>query len=163
MTMPEEKDAAGQNVGPLIRLLGKQRQLYRQLDQLSEQQRSLIGSDKPKDLLKVLGQRQKIVQALGELDGELEPYRQDWQQACKELDVAEKSELDRILNEIHDLLGLIITRDQQDGQALSTCSGKMRQQVSGHDKSGQLVGLYAGQEQRAGERTDNSGSFDQHI
>lgn len=163
MDVPKEKDAAGQNVGPLIRLLDRQRQLYRQLDQLSERQRSLISSDKPKDLLKVVGQRHKIVQALGELDDQLEPYRQDWQQACKGLDVAEKSELDGILNEVHDLLGRIIARDQQDGQTLAARGGRMHQGVSGQDKSGQLVGLYAGQEQMAGERSDNSGSFDQQI
>lgn len=112
---------AQENLNPqgLLRLLTGQRELYRELEALSQRQRSSITSDRPEALLDVLTRRQRIIQALGRLNERLAPYRERWAEEYGQLDESARRQVDACLEEIHSLLRVILQADQEDGAMLS--------------------------------------------
>lgn len=103
----------------LITLLSQQRDLYRQLGELSKKQRSMISGDRPELLLDILRDRQELVTALARLNEELGPFRRNWDTAYSALPEARRAQASEILLEINGLLRVILRTDQEDGELLS--------------------------------------------
>jgi len=119
----------------LMRLLIEQRDLYRDLEALSQRQRSCITSDQPEALLDVLSRRQRIIQALGRLNERLAPYRECWAQVYGQLSESARRQAAGYLAEIDSLLRAILLADREDGAMLSvrrdTLSGELSRSVDG--------------------------------
>lgn len=103
----------------LITLLSQQRDLYRQLGELSVKQHSMISGDRPELLLKILRDRQELVIALARLNEELGPFRRNWDTVYSALPGAQRAQASEILHEVNGLLGVILRTDQEDGALLS--------------------------------------------
>lgn len=110
----------------LITLLSQQRDLYRQLGELSKKQRSMISGDRPELLLDILRDRQELVTALARLNEELGPFRRNWDTAYSALPEARRAQASEILLEINGLLRVILRTDQEDGELLSCASRRSR-------------------------------------
>lgn len=115
----------------LINLLTQQRLLCRQLQRLAEKQTSLTDGSNPEMLLRVLAERQRIIDRLGALDKEFKPLRQQWQQVAMSLPSAQRVQAQQLVGEVQNILGEIIARDEVDSQKLSS----HQQQVVGEIKS----------------------------
>ena len=111
----------------LIKLLTQQRLLYVQLRDLAAKQSSLVDGNDPETLLRILAGRQRLIDRLSVLDRELRPIRQDWQRVSDMLPMKQRSEAQKLIQNVQDILGEIIARDERDSNALS----KQRQQVAG--------------------------------
>jgi hypothetical protein len=105
--------------GRLIDLLSRQRDFYRRLRELSEKQRSMISGDRPELLLAILRERQELVTALARLNGELAPFRRNWDTMYATLPDLTRAEASQILQEINGLLRVILRTDQEDSALLS--------------------------------------------
>lgn len=103
----------------LIELLSRQRELYRSLRALSEQQRSLISGDRPERLLTILRERQDLVSSLARLNEDLGPFRRNWDAMHAALPEAERAQASELLHEINGLLRVILRTDQEDGALLA--------------------------------------------
>ncbi len=103
----------------LIGLLIEQRDLYRRLRELSEQQRTLITGDRPEMLLNILRERQTLVGALSRLNEQLAPYRRNWEPLYAGLPEESRNEANQLLQEINGLLRVILRTDQEDSKLLS--------------------------------------------
>jgi hypothetical protein len=103
----------------LISLLTQQRDLYRNLRELSEKQRSMISGDRPELLLNILRDRQDLVTSLARLNEQLGPFRRDWDAMYAALPAAQRQHASQVLHEINDLLRTILRTDQEDGALLS--------------------------------------------
>jgi hypothetical protein len=103
----------------LVELLTQQRDLYRSLRELSEQQRALISGDRPEMLLRILRERQDLVTGLARLNEELGPYRRNWDAVHASLPEAQRGVASGLLQEINGLLRVILRTDQEDGALLS--------------------------------------------
>jgi hypothetical protein len=103
----------------LIGLLVEQRDLYRRLRQLSEQQRTLITGDRPEMLLNILRERQTLVGALSRLNEQLAPFRRNWEPLYAGLRAELRNEANELLQEINSLLRVILRTDQEDSALLS--------------------------------------------
>lgn len=103
----------------LLALLGEQRDLYVRLRELSEQQRSLISSDRPEQLLNILRERQTLVGALARLNEQLAPFRRDWDSLYRSLPDDQRRQANNLLQEINELLRKILKTDQEDSALLS--------------------------------------------
>jgi len=142
MTLTEAKDVGAD----LIHLLTQQRLLYRQLRELAQKQSSLVDGSNPEMLLRVLAGRQRIIDRLGAIDRELKPIREQWQQIAKTLPQSERQQAQQLVEEVQEILGEIIARDEKDTQALSsqhqrvaadirsTTTGKRMHQAYGQNK-----------------------------
>lgn len=62
----------------LINLLTQQRDVYRELHQLASIQRQAIEEERSEESLRILGDRQRLINRLTEVNSELEPYRSRW-------------------------------------------------------------------------------------
>ena len=146
MTLTEAKDVGAH----LIHLLTQQRLLYRQLRELAQKQSSLVDGSNPEMLLRVLAGRQRIIDRLGAIDRDLKPIRVQWQQIAKTLPPSQRQEAQQLVEEVQEILGEIIARDEKDTQTLSsqhqrvaadirsTTTGKRMHQAYGQNKiSGQ--------------------------
>ena len=121
----------------LIDLLARQRDLYRNLRELSERQRNLITGDRPELLLSILRDRQDLVTALARLNNELGPFRRNWDSVYAALPEARRAAASELLREINGLLRVILQTDQEDGALLAA-----RKQAAGaalHDLAGGQV------------------------
>lgn len=103
----------------LIELLTEQRDHYRRLRELSEQQRSLICGDRPEQLLSILQERQTLVTALTRLNARLAPFRRNWDEMYSALPDETRRTAGTLLSEINAALQVILQNDHQDGALLA--------------------------------------------
>jgi len=125
MTPAEAMDTGSE----LIHLLTQQRLLYRQLKELTAKQSSLVDGADPEMLLRVLGDRQRLLDKLSAIDRRLQPIRKDWRQIAGNLPAAQKAEAQRLIGQVREILGEIITRDRHDSEALSSRQQKIAGEI----------------------------------
>lgn len=109
----------GPDASQLLALLGKQRDLYDRLRELSERQRNLISGERPELLLDILRDRQSLVMALARVNEELSPYRRDWESTYLRLDAETRANVGALLNRINGTLQAILRTDNEDGALLA--------------------------------------------
>lgn len=119
----------------LIDLLNKQRFLYRQLHQLAQKQTSLVDGNDPEMLLKVLASRQRLIDKLTKIDKRLEPVRARWGQFTQSFTRDEKQQVNHLVENVQQILGEILSRDQKDSEKLHNSQqevvGQMRSVSTG--------------------------------
>ena len=123
---PTEAKNVGSN---LIQLLAQQRLLCRQLKELAQKQRSLVDGNNPEMLLRVLAGRQRIIDRLSAIDRNLKPIRSEWQEISRSLPDQQRQEAQSLINEVQDILGDIIARDEKDTEALSQNQQKIGREI----------------------------------
>ncbi len=103
----------------LIDLLEQQRAIYEQLQTLSHRQSELVASGDAEPLLSVLSQRQRLIDDLTQLNGQLEPYKQNWPALWARLDSDTQKTVQGLIDQVQLLLGQIVAQDEKDRVALS--------------------------------------------
>jgi len=111
----------------VIELLTRQSLLYRELRSLAVRQTELVTGEDPETLLKVLANRQRLINRLSAIDAELEPIRADWERVAATLSNEQRHEVQRLVGEVQAVLGEILSRDARDTESLN----RQKQQVSG--------------------------------
>lgn len=104
----------------LVTLLTQQKRHYTQLQQLAEQQRTLIQAGQSEPLLSLLAQRQKIVNAIGKLHTQLAPHQQNWDAIKDHLDHECRGRIEGLLGDLQTMLNGLLEHDQKDCDELST-------------------------------------------
>jgi hypothetical protein len=125
MTTTEAIDTGSE----LIHLLTQQRLLYRQLKELAAKQSSLVEQADPEMLLRVLADRQRLIDKLAAIDRRLRPIRKDWQRVAGSLPEAQRVEAQGLIEAVRQILGEIITQDRQDSEALSSRQQATAEQI----------------------------------
>ena len=113
----------------LLALLEEQRDCYRQLKQLSENQRRLITDRNPEALLKVLADRQRLVDRLVALNASLAPFRREWADTHMQMPPERRQRVQRTLDDINTLLGSILVTDAEDSRMLTARRESIRQEM----------------------------------
>ena len=103
----------------VIALLVKQRDLYSKLKALAFMQRELVERSNPELLLKVLGNRQKIINQLTAIDSKLKPIREKWKVISEGFNDNERAEVNKLVDDVKRILEDIMTRDKQDTETLT--------------------------------------------
>lgn len=114
----------------LIELLGQQRDVYVQLRQLADVQRQAIDSDRSEELLRVLGERQRLINRLTEVNTALEPFRSRWDQIRQGIDPAGRQVVGELVEEVQGLLKGILDLDEGDCDALKRRTRACRDQAA---------------------------------
>ena len=114
----------------LIALLEKQRDLYIKLRELSDKQRTMIAGDRPEMLLHILRDRQDLVTTLARLNGELAPFRRNWDALYTALPQERRERASGLLQEINGLLRVILRTDQEDSALLSARKQAVAAEIS---------------------------------
>lgn len=120
-------EATASDSRQMLDLLIQQRDLYRQLGQLTDKQRGAIDSQLPEDLLRILGDRQRLINQLTEINEQLEPFRGQWDQIRRTIPAVRRQRISQLVDEVGELLSEILKQDASDcdllEQRTSECQG----------------------------------------
>lgn len=102
----------------LTELLTQQRDTYETLRDLAMTQRGAIESDHPEALLRILGDRQRAITELTEINTQLEPFRSRWDQIRQTLGAPARLKVSDLVAEVQQLLVAILDQDEGDCNVL---------------------------------------------
>lgn len=105
--------------GHVLDLLQRQRGLYAELRGRADEQRSLIDRNDADGLLKLLSERQKLVDHLASLNNSLEPLRDRWDRVLASMSPDGRQRAKALVIEVNQLLTSILQDDAKDSDALS--------------------------------------------
>ena len=114
----------------LLALLERQVRVYEQLRELSGRQGRFVDEGQAEPLLRLLAQRQHLIDELTRLNAELEPMRRDWTDRLAELDEPTRRRINDHVDQMQRLLREIMQQDERDRASLSgrrdQASGELR-------------------------------------
>ncbi len=122
----------------LVSLLTRQRDLYRDLKSLSDQQATLIERGDTDHLLSVLATRQGLVDALTAINRELVPVRQ----SASKIPAAQQARVRDLMAEVDALLREIIAQDDRDRQTLQSAQQRVGSQIRQIRQGGAAMNAY---------------------
>lgn len=123
---PVEKPAAAtllsrpaeQWVPALVKALTRQCELCRSLDALSTRQSEQIRGGDSDGLLRVLAERQGIIDQVSELNDRIAPYRQQWETCLAAAGKDDRTRLEMLVNQLTGVVERIARQDDVDRAAL---------------------------------------------
>lgn len=141
MTLIDSTHCRGETPS-LLKLLIHQRDLYRQLKMLSDQQAALIAAGDTDQLLAILGQRQRMVDALTTTNRDLAAYRKASPDLQAGLLPGQREEVRTLMDEVDALLHGIIEQDDRDRQQLQSAQQAVGAQIKQVARGGAAVNAY---------------------
>ena len=129
----------------LLVLLRRQKEYYEELNALARRQRELISTGRCEDLLSVLGERQKIVTAIGKVHREALPYQEAWNEIRDLLPADRRSEVQAVIAELRELLDGLLKHDREDCDELVTRKKQIAEQLTAAVKGREATQAYAGE------------------
>ena len=140
-TVHSDCTASGFGAG-LIDLLTQQRDVYVQLKGLSDQQAPLIAGGAGEQLLAVLSQRQRLVDALGCLNEELTGCGQRLGELIATLPEAQRDRLRSLMEQVDSLLKAINEQDDRDHHELQAFQQKIASEMNQVSRVGAALNAY---------------------
>lgn len=157
MTVNNPPDPRG-DTPSLLKLLIQQRDLYRRLKGLSDQQASLITAGETDQLLAVLAQRQQLVDQLTATNRDLAAHRRAGPDLQAALPSHERQEIRSLMDEVDTLLHGIIEQDDRDRQQLHSAQQAVGSQLKQVASGGAAMSAYRAAPKTAAARfTDRRG------
>ncbi len=129
----------------LVRLLDQQIDLYGTLDELSKRQHGIVESDDTDSLLRILSQRQDVINRIAELASELEPYRADWDANVNKLPNTERARIRGRLDDLAVMMEQISRRDEHDRDVIEQRRTAIGAELGGARRTGVALSAYGGQ------------------
>ncbi len=111
----------------VIDLLDQQCGIYEQLHEMSAEQTRYVETGEAELLLTLLARRQQLIDHLSQLNGRIEPYKQDWPTRFAGLAVDVQEQLQVRINRVQTMLDQIVAQDERDRAELA----KHRDRVGG--------------------------------
>jgi hypothetical protein len=130
------------DAGLLVTLLEHQRTLHRQLRILSDRQRSLVAEDDAETLLRLLSERQRLVDGLVNLNARLAPYRAQWTNFYGSLDEQRRRQVALLLEEVNGSLAAILQSDGRDSATLTAKQQSMAGRLAAFDAGSRASAAY---------------------
>ncbi len=131
-----------QQVQTMLGLLIGQRDRYRQLKTLSEQQTRCIREGSTEQLLSVLSDRQSVIEALSTANTELAPYRDRWGDLTTSAAPEQRQQVRDALDEIERVLGEIVEQDERDRTELRGVQQQIGAQLKHVGQASQAIRAY---------------------
>jgi hypothetical protein len=105
-------------VSTLVKTLAGQKDLYVQLLALAKQQSQYVATGESESLMRVLAARSRLIDQVGPLDRELQPYKGRWQEVLDGLPANDRETVGTLLKDVQQLLADILAQDEVDKQSL---------------------------------------------
>jgi len=145
MTTPRQ--AIESKAGPidyarLRELLEEQESLFLRLEALSRQQGRLVRDERTDDLLRVLGERQGVVEALERTAAALEPFRAAWESVLAEARPDQRDRLARQVERLSELAAGIAAQDDADRRLIEERRDRLAGDLAGVGRVRGAVAAY---------------------
>jgi len=132
------------DVSRLTGLLSRQLKLFEHLGELSEQQTQYVDEGQSQDLLALLAQRQQLIDQLEKINGDLQPFRSQWDILWQRLDPSQRRTVGPLVQQAQQLLGQIMDSDDHDRDQLQEARGQISSQLGQVNQIGAARRAYAG-------------------
>lgn len=127
----------------LERVLERQLQLYAQLDALSAKQSNLIDTERTDELIDLLRRRQGLIDQVAELNTQMQPYREQWEQLADSLDTDKREALREKFDDLSAAVRRIVMRDDADRVRLEARRARIARDLAGVSSGQGAVNAYA--------------------
>ncbi len=114
--LPEDRIKTPDGV---ISLLREQAQLYEKLEKMGQRQRALISLDDTLPLLRLLADRQRVIESLSKVGELLRPVRSKWEVYSSRFNKAQKAEADELIASAQACVERLLAEDAKDAKLLS--------------------------------------------
>jgi hypothetical protein len=148
-TSTTTKQAGGAPIGEPIEwaprleaILAEQRRVCGLLEQLSAQQGEQIRAGETGALLRVIGERQELVNQLSRLNAELEPYRREWDWCMGRLATDERERMEHAVRELGGQVDRIWARDEADKAELEQQRAAVSSELTGISRGRVAMSAY---------------------
>lgn len=138
-----EAKAGPIDYGRLRELLEEQASLFLRLDALSKRQSRLVREEQTDDLLRVLGERQRVVEAIERAARALEPFRARWETVLAGARVEQRDRFARQVEELAELAAAIAARDDADRTLIEERRDRLASDLAGMGRVRGAVAAYA--------------------
>lgn len=128
----------------LVRLVERQHGLFVTLEGLSGRQKAAIDAGDSDELLRVLGERQAIVDQITATGEEIAPFHERWDEMLRALNAEDRSTLSKRVAELQDLSQRVAQHDERDRLALETRRAALVDDIAGVVKSRGAIAAYGG-------------------
>lgn len=125
-------------------LLDEQRKLCEGLDELSAAQTIAVGEGNADLLMRILGERQVLVDRVSAINGELEAFRRVRDHAMSKLTETQRAGVSGQIERIATLVDGVCARDEQDRATLEQQRRKVTEEIGGLGKARGAVRAYGG-------------------
>ena len=129
----------------LVRLVERQHGQFTTLAGLSDRQRAAIDAGDSDELLRVLGERQTIVDQITATGDELAPFQRRWDELIRALNADDRAALSQRVAELQELSQRVAEHDERDRLALETRRAALVDDIAGVVKSRGAIAAYGGQ------------------
>lgn len=127
----------------LKRVLGEQRELCRSLEAMCERQAMLVRQGDSDGLMRLLSQRQALVDRIGELSDQVVPFRESWEARMAGVSASERRELEAAVGEITSLIERIGKHDDADRAALESQRETLSKELTTVNRGQGALGAYS--------------------
>ncbi len=128
----------------LTRILDEQVAQYTRLAELSKAQSALVREGDADDLLRLLAERQVIVERVNALNEDLAPFTRAWSELLPKLPQADRDSLRTRLDALDGLMVAIAQADDADRAALEQRRSSVSNEINGLGQQRGAVHAYGG-------------------
>ncbi len=127
----------------LRRVLGEQRELCRALEAMCERQAVLVREGDSDGLMRVLSQRQALVDRVAELSDQVVPFRESWEARMAGLSESDRREIEGTVGDITGLIERIGRHDDSDRAALEAQRDVLSKELTSVSRGRGALGAYS--------------------
>lgn len=130
--------------GRLRRLLDEQETLFVRLDALSKRQRALVEEERTDELLRLLTERQTVIDAVGGIAREVQPYRDRWEAVLAEASAEQRERFSEQIERVAELASRVAARDDADRKLMEQRRDTLAGELAGAGRARGAVAAYGG-------------------
>lgn len=128
--MVEDQKTKSTDAAEVIELLQAQVALYEKLKELAERQRLLISHGQSEALLEILGERQRLVDGLSEINRTMSSVRKDWESIKSRMTQQQRTDAETLVQRVGESLQEIMASDEADSRALNSRRDQVGQSLA---------------------------------
>lgn len=147
----------------VFRALDEQHVLCSRLAELGEEQAIHVESGKTDELMRVLGDRQQLLDRIVRINTRLEPFRSRREAIFPRLTDQQRGQIEQRIESIAGLVDRVRRRDDQDRQALEKQRKSVAEELAGIGKLKGAVAAYAGAAETVARSSNRGARFQDHL
>ncbi len=151
-TQNRNTSAVRVDFGRLRLLLDEQETLFVRLDALSKRQHTLVEEERTDELLRLLGERQVLIDCIEDVGNELQPFRSRWESVLAEARPELHDRLTQQVERLAELASRVAARDDADRKLMERQRDTLAGELAGTNKARGAVAAYGAMPQRPAAR-----------
>ena len=103
----------------------------------------MVDGKNPEMLLRVLADRQRLVDRLTKVDRELEPIRNDWREISQSLPPVQRQQVQHLISNTQEILAAILAQDERDTKTLGQQQQVVAREIRGASSGKRINQAYS--------------------